>query len=324
MAKAKDIQKRIRSIGSTKKITRAMEMVSATKMRRAVEAVLKTRSYANLSWATVLNLSQAINNSTGNLHPLFQKRQQVKKVAIVLITSNRGLCAGYNTAIIKKAHESIKKHHLKDGNLETDVDFILIGKKGQAVYRYYGYKIVAEFTKQDIITSAREAVPVGGMIIKDFLSGKYDKVMVAYTDFISAVKQVPRIKQILPIDIGTRDEYLGIVGEDSRLKIDQKFIKDKEEKYLKTEKFNFEYLFEPNAEEVLDDMLPRLIEIQLYQALLEANASEHSARMSAMNQATNAAGDLVDELTLSYNKARQATITSELAEISAGANALSE
>ena len=162
------------------------------------------------------------------------------------------------------------------------------------------------------------------MIISDYLSGKYDKVMVAYTDYISAAKQIPRVKQLLPIDITAQDEYLGIVGQDTRLGLDKKFIKTKESKHLGDEQFVYEYTFEPSPKEVLDEIIPRLIEVQLFQALLESNASEHSARMTAMQQATDAAGDLVNELILSYNKERQASITAEIAEISAGANALAD
>ncbi len=315
MANTRDIKRRIKSIGNTKKITRAMEMVAAVKMRKAIEAVLRTRSYANLSWATVLNLSQAMNGQTEEIHPLLTKRKEVKKVAVVLITSNRALCGAYNSAMINKAHQSVKEN-------PDQTEFILIGKKGQVIYKYYGYEIAADFPKSDLINEVSEAVPISQMIIKDFLSGKYDKIMVAYTDFISASKQIPRIKQLLPIDIASQDEYLGIIGEDSRLGVDKKFIEEKEKRYLAEGKFKFEYTFEPSPAEVLDEMLPRLIDIQLYQALLEANAAEHSARMNAMHQATEAAGDMVNELTLFFNKARQASITREIAEISAGANAL--
>ncbi len=148
--------------------------------------------------------------------------------------------------------------------------------------------------------------------------------MVAYTDFVSAGKQVPRVKQLLPIDISTQDEYLGIVGKDTRLGVDKELVDEKQKKYLENKKYVYEYTFEPSAAEVLDEMIPRLIEVQLFQALLESNASEHSARMNSMHQATDAAEDMVRELTLFYNKARQATITAEIAEISAGANALAE
>jgi len=322
MAKGKEIQQRIKSIGSTKKITRAMEMVSASKMRKAVEAVLRTRTYANLSWATILNLSESAKN--GEIHPLLKKRDEVKRIAIILISSNRGMCGSLNTALIAKAQKSIEKYQTKDGKTTIETDFILIGKKGEAVYRYFGYNIAAQFPKEDLVDEIKEAIPVSKLIISDFLNGKYDKVMVAYTDFVSASKQIPRVKQILPVDIETQDEFLGIIGQDSRVGSSKEFIKGKEEKYLKTEKYSFEYTFEPNPREVLDEMIPRLLEIQIYQAMLESNASEHSARMAAMHQATEAATDMVNELTLFYNKARQAAITNEIAEISAGANALAE
>lgn len=325
MANAKEIQHRIKSINNTKKITKAMEMVAASKMRKAVEAVLKTRTYANLSWTTVLHLSQAVNLR----HPLLDKKNNngkekddtANKVGIILITSNRGLCGGFNTAVINKVHESIKLHQTKEN---IDTDFILIGKRGAAVKKYYDYNISAEFPKEDIISEVKEILPISKLVIDDYLEGKYDKIMVAYTDFINAGKQVPRVKQLLPVDITKEDDYLGIVGEDTRLGIDKEFVESKKEKYLQDKDFSYEYLFEPNPKEVLDEMIPRLIEVQLFQALLESNASEHSARMTAMHQANEAAGDLVNELTLYYNKARQADITAEIAEISAGADSLAK
>jgi F-type H+-transporting ATPase subunit gamma len=304
MPSTRDIKRRIRSIGNTKKITRAMEMVAAAKMRRAVEAVLKTRRYANLSWATVLNLSQAAGFE---LHPLLQKRAVAKKIAVILITSNRGLCGGFNSAMVKKVQESIIKHPGGDGK-PIQTEFFLLGKKGAAVYKYYKYNIIADFPKEDLIDDLAEAIPVAKLVIKDYLEGKYDKIFIAYTDFISAIKQIPKVRQLLPFDIKENKEFL-------------EMFKDQASERA-TESGTIEYLFEPSPAEVLDEMLPRLIEVQLYQAMLESNASEHSARMSAMRQATDAAGELVDELTLFYNKARQASITREIAEISAGANAL--
>lgn len=296
-----------------------MEMVAAAKMRKAIEGVLKTRTYANLSWETVLNLSASLNVE----HQLLSKGKEKskKRVAMILITSNRGLCGGYNSNIINKAHESIKRNEAKEG-IETD--FIVIGKKGTAVHKYFGYNVEAEFPKADIISEVKEVYDVSKMVINDFLSGKYDKVMVAYTDFVNASKQVPRVKQLLPVDIEAEDSELGVVGADTRVGLDKEFTKEKEEKHLKGDKYSYEYTFEPSPKEVLDEMIPRLIEVQLFQALLEANASEHSARMTAMHQANDAAGDLVADLTLYYNKARQASITNEIAEIAAGAEALSE
>jgi len=314
MAKTKEISRRIKSITSTKKITKAMEMVAAAKMRRAIEAVLKTRTYANLSWETVLHLSKTISSQYGRaLHPLLTKRAQINKVAIILITSNRGMCGGYNTGIINKVKESIKKHS------QVPVEFILVGKKGTTIYSQ-NQMVAAEFPKHDLISDPKEAVPIVKLAIDDFLQGKYDKVFVAYTDYVNAVKQIPRVKQLLPVDIETEDEYLGIVG-DPKVSVSKGLVEEKKKKHLMPEA-GYEYIFEPGPEEVLDKMIPRLLEVQVYQALLEANASEHSARMSAMHQATEAAGDMISELTLFYNKARQAGITAEIAEISAGANAL--
>lgn len=315
MAKTKEIQRRIKSVNNTKKITKAMEMVAAAKMRKSVEAVLKTRTYANLAWTTVLNISGSLEDGK-NLHPLLHVRPETKRVAIILISSNRGLCGSFNTNIINKAVAGIKKH----GDIETD--FILLGKKGLAVNSRYGYNVVAEFDKLDFVSEIKEVMPVARLAMDDYLNGKYDKIFVAYTDFVSATKQIPRVKQILPIDINVDEEYLGVVGRDERVGTTKEYIAEKEAKYLKDSEYNYLFTYEPSPRAVLDQMVPRLIEVQLFQALLESNASEHSVRMASMHQATEAATDIVKELVLFYNKARQATITSEIAEISAGANAL--
>jgi F-type H+-transporting ATPase subunit gamma len=315
MAKTKEIKRRIRSVNNTKKITKAMEMVAAAKMRKSVEAVLKTRTYANLAWLTVLDIAGA-SDSGKNLHPLLNVSEKTEKVAMILISSNRGLCGSFNSNIINKAVKSIERH----GNIDTD--FIVVGKKGLAVNSRYNYNVVAEFDKVDFASEIKEVIPVAKMAISDFLNKKYDKVFVAYTDFVSPSHQVARVKQILPVDINTEDEYLGVVGPDEKIGSDKNFISEKEAKYLRDNGYKYIFTYEPNSEEVLDHMLPRLIEVQLFQALLESNASEHSVRMAAMHQATEAANDLSEELVLSYNKARQAAITSEIAEISAGANAL--
>ncbi len=322
MAKIKEIKSRIKSVNNTKKVTRAMEMVAASKMRKAVERVLSTRTYANSSWEILLNLANSINVSS-TPHPLLTKRGDITKIGIVLITSNRGLCGGFNTTLISKVISSIKKHQ-ESTKTKVETDFILLGKKGMSVYRNYGYNIAVDFPKIDITPEFREVIPVSKIIIEGFLSNKYDKIMVAYTDFVSTANQIPRVKQLLPIDITSDEEYLGIVGQDTKTGLNKDFIKEKEEKHLKSGSFKYEYIFEPSPEEALDEIIPRLVEIQLYQALLESNASEHSARMTAMHKATESASDMVQELTLFYNKARQATITAEIAEISAGAEALNK
>jgi F-type H+-transporting ATPase subunit gamma len=289
MASTKEISRRIKSVSSTKKITKAMEMVAAAKMRKAIEAVLKTRTYANLSWELVLRLAKMADGNLEISHPLLAPRSEIKKVAIVLITSNRGMCGAYNAAIINKAKELIKQH-------DTETNFILVGKKGSTLYNQ-DYKVAAEFDKSDLLNNSKEVFPIITLVISDYLAYKYDKVFVAYTDFVNPVKQIPRVKQLLPLE-----------------------FEEAEANNLE----NNDYTFEPNPAEVLDVLIPRLLEIQLLQAFLEANASEHSSRMTAMHQATEAASDMESELTLFYNKARQASITSEIAEISAGANALAE
>ncbi len=316
MAKTKEISRRIKSVSSTKKITKAMEVVAAAKMRKAIEAVLKTRTYASLSWEMVLHLAKLEKNSHESLHPLLKPRKKIKKVAIILITSNRGMCGAYNSAVINKAKESIDKY-------PVETDFILVGKKGTIVHRQ-DYKVAAEFAKSDIITDAREIYPIVKMALSDYEAKKYDKILVAYTDFINPAKQIPRVKQLVPVEIDSNDEYLGVVGRDKNVNAKQEIADDKNKKSLNSENYTYEYTFEPSPREVLNKIIPRLVEIQLYQAFLEANASEHSASMTAMHQATEAASDMINELTLFYNKARQAGITAEIAEISAGANALAE
>jgi len=316
MAQTKEILHRIKSVSSTKKITKAMEMVAASKMRKAIDAVLKTRTYANLSWETFLHLAYLSKNNFEVLHPLLVNRPKINKVAVILITSNRGMCGGYNTAVISKAKEAILK-------LDVPTDFILSGKKGTVVHSQ-NYNVVAEFEKSDLLHNVKDIHPIIKLALSDYSSGKYDKILVAYTDFINPIKQVPMVKQLLPIDIEAESHYLGIVGEDPNIGVSKELIAEKSKKHLNSENFVHDYTFEPSPSEVLDLIIPRLLEIQLLQAFLEANASEHSSRMTAMHKATEAAGDMVSELTLYYNKARQASITAEIAEISAGANALAE
>lgn len=315
MAKTKEISRRIKSVSSTKKITKAMEMVSVSKMRKAIEAVLKTRTYANLSWETILHLAKT-DKRIKSLHPLLKSREKIERIAVILITSNRGMCGGYNSAVMAKVKDSIKKH-------DVPTDFIIVGKKGLGLHSQ-GYEITAEFEKSDLLDGIKDVYPIVKMVLDDYSSGKYDKIFVAYTDFVNPVKQIPRVKQLLPVEVDKSDEYLGIIGRDSKVAVSQELIKEKQQKHLGVDGAVLEFLFEPSPSEVLDLMIPRLLEVQLYQAFLEANASEHSARMTTMHQATEAATEMVSELTLFYNKERQAGITAEIAEISAGANALAE
>jgi len=302
MPAAREIRRRIKSITNTKKITKAMEMVAASKMRRAVNNVLATRSYANLAWQVVLNLAQ---KTESQYHPLLQIRP-VKKIGIILISSNRGLCGGFNNQIATKTIKEIQKY--LGQNIETEV--ITLGKRGRDIIRRYNLNIVADFIKQDLTTSITQISALSHLILEDFISGKYDKIILAYTDFVSSIVQKPRLKQLLPLE-PERDEYLGTMG-----KIQATSSK------LPAPSYQYEYLFEPDPDEVLKNLLPRLIEMQIYQAVLESDASEHSARMMAMRNATEAAGDMILDLTLAYNQARQAGITKEIAEIAGGKAAL--
>lgn len=294
----RDIKRRIKSVGNTKKITKAMEMVSAAKMRKAVVKVLATRSYADLAWETVLNLARKIDTRH---HPFFQEKKEVKNVAIVLISTNRGLCGSFNANLVAKVIESIKIHEPQS----RVTDIITCGIKGRDEARRRGLNLIADFDKEDITQDSMDIRPIAHLVIKDFMACKYDKVFVAYTDYESALKQLSYVKQLLPI-VGEIDERLGhIVHEKDRVEeIDIEYVS--------------EFIFEPGRQQVLDAFLPRLVEVMVYQAILESEASEHSARMMAMKNASEAAEEMLGDLTLAYNKARQSGITADLADISGG------
>ncbi len=293
----RDIKRRIKSIGNTKKITRAMEMVAAAKMRKAVSSVLSSRSYASLAWQLVYRLAL---KADAKYHPLLRKHSVVKKVGLVLITSNRGLCGGFNAQIIQKAVNYFKK---KNGQAVA-VELITLGAKGRDFMMKRHYALAADFLKAETNLAAAEIRPLAKLLINDYLSGKFDQIAIAYTDFISALVQKPRIMELLPLAAELGDSDLGqISGQQiEELPAD----------------LTLEYLFEPSPNQVLADLLPRMLEMEIYQAVLESTAAEHSARMVAMRNATEAAGDMINGLTLAFNKARQALITSELADISGG------
>lgn len=305
MAQSRDIQRRIRSVRSTRKITKAMELVAAAKMRRAITKVLATRAYSDLSWQTVLHLAEKVDK---NQHPFFAKREPVKKTGIILVSSNRGLCGSFNVQLVNKVMQSITLHHPQ----KVATELITFGSRGRTEARRRRLNLVADFIKQDVTQNITDIRPMASLVIDDFLSGKYDRVFLAYTDFISSLRQVPHVKQLLPIEPYI-DERLGHINHEAK------------EKFDKIEADNFaEFLFEPNISDVLLAFLPRLVEVQIYQAVLESEASEHSARMLAMRNASDAALEMIDFLTLAYNQARQAGITAELAEIASGSLALQE
>jgi F-type H+-transporting ATPase subunit gamma len=226
---------------------------------------------------------------------------------LVLVTSNRGLCGGFNAQIIQKTLEYIKSQQLEK---EIAIELVVLGRKGRDFMIKRGQRLVAEFEKLDITTNITEIRPIARLLINDYIAGRFDKVVLAYIDFISTLIQKPRILELLPITrMQEEDKYLGkAVREESR------------EATIKTDKFlaSFEYIFEPSPDKVLNELLPRLLEMQIYQAILESDAAEHSARMVAMHNAADAASEMITDLTLAFNKARQASITAELADISGG------
>ncbi len=330
----KTIKRRIKSIGNTRKITKAMEMISAVKMRRAVANVLATRSYAHLAWQMLLDVAK---KTDVRLHPLLRQRP-VKKIGLILITSNRGLAGGFSSKLLQETDKFIKE-------AGQQVEVILLGKRGRKIYKNFGHTVAAEYDKIDLTAKIEEILPMAKMTIAEYINGKYNKLCVAYTDYVSAIKQIPRVKQILPLEASAviPPTYVGgILGGDGLLgqagaegngnsprpplgkrgmltRLSPSSQEGDEEGVAEA---GIEFLFEPQPARVLDMLIPRLVEMQIYQAILESDASEHSARMLAMRNASDAAEDIIKELNYTFNKARQSAITQEIAEICGGAAAL--
>lgn len=289
------IRRRIKSVKNTRKITKAMELVAASKMRRAVASVLGTRPFAGLAWETVRSVARITDSSA---HPLLAARAEIKSVLLVLFTSDRGLCGGFNGKMLKEAIKAIGAQG------QVTVDVLTVGKRGADVMRRAGKNIVASFVDLTNNPKYQDVRPISRLILDEYQSGKYDKVIVGYTDYISALTQKPNLVDLLPLHTPELPPPLTppqAGGERAQ---------------------NTEYIFEPSPMEVLDALLPKIVETMIWQALLESAASEHSARMMAMRNASEAAGDMIDALTFSFNQARQAGITREIAEISSGKAAL--
>lgn len=294
------IKRRIKSVTNTRKITKAMELVSASKMRKAVNAVLMSKPYSKLAWEAIRSIGKKVDTS---MHPLLRDTQKTERVLMLLLSSDRGLAGGYNTNIIKTAMQEIRQ--LGEG---VEIDTICIGKRGADAMKRAGRPILASFTEITNNTKFEEILPIGRMVIHEFSKGTYDRVVLVYTDFISAIAQKPVILELLPLGGEDAVKGLGEVGG--------------EEAKGKRQEVRVDYKFEPSPQAVLDRVLPRLIETMVYQAVLEAAASEHSSRMLAMRNASDSAEEMIDDLTFTFNQARQAGITQEIAEISSGKAAL--
>jgi len=313
----REIRRRIKSINSTKKITRAMEMVSAAKMRRATSAVMAIRPYAHSAWSVLTNLARAFEQyGTGLLEV-----REVKSILMIVVSTNRGLCGAYNTNLLKKLkHEIANPERLKINrmgartieskisNEELKIDYITIGKKGDNMVKKLGGNIIATFPDLAFQPKPQDVRPLSNIVMEEYLKKTYDKVVIVYTDFISAINQQTKIRQVLPVSKIDIEKQLAEIDQHAK------------EYGLKEPKV--EYKIEPSPKDVLTHIFPRLIEMQVYHAIQESNASKESMRMLAMRNATDAAGEMVDGLTLMYNQLRQSKITQEIAEISAGAAAI--
>ncbi len=302
-----EIKRRIRSIGSTRKITKAMELVSSVKMRKATQAVLSSRPYTNAAWEMLVNVAKRTDASK---HPLLRKTSPVANVAVIVVSSNRGFVGSLNSQLLSAVDGYLRA---LPGQVVTP-SVMLLGTKGRSLHTQFHHDVAAEFVKDDVVTDSIHVRPVAKMAIDGFVAGKYDQVVVAYVDYVSSLVQKPRVRQILPLTpIDLQENHLGLFDRGER---EQVLAEEA------AEERTFEYAFEPNADTVLETLLPRLVEMQIFRAVLETNASEHAARMLAMRNASDAAEELIDDLTLTFNQARQAAITQDLAEISASRAAL--
>ncbi len=301
MSSTRDIKRRIQSVKNTQQITKAMEMVAASKMRKSQEAALVARPYAERALEILNNVSQ---KTEPKKHSLLEKRE-VKKICLLVVTSDKGLCGGLNSAVIKKTQKFI------DLNKDKEIALITIGKKARDAFKKK-CNIVAEFNNIGDTVELLETTPISKMVIKDYCQGKYDQVIAVYTNFVSTLVQKVTCRQIMPI---TRKSLEEIVEEIEEMKPNMK---------PEIPTGEIEYKFEPSPEEVLKKLLPALLEIQAFHIILESNASEHSARMVAMKTATDSAKEMLDDLNLTYNYVRQQGITNQITEISAGVAAMEE
>ncbi len=290
MAGSKEIKRRIKSVKNTKKITKAMELVAASKMKRAVASTLASRAYSRYSWEVLESVSQAL---TENSHPLLTPRSGNRSL-VVLISSNRGLCGAYNAQIIRAVLSMLREKS------DESIEFVTVGRKGDAALRRIGQTITASFTELPETITLSSAIPIANLIFESFKSNSYDKVYVAYTDFKSALSQKPVIRQLLPVK---KEDILQEIEE----------LKNEAPHETQTD-----YVFEPSYNVLIESLVEKIARMQVYQMLLESAASEQSSRMVAMKNASEAAGEMIDDLTLVFNKARQANITQEISEISAG------
>lgn len=295
MANLKEVRNRITSVNSTQQITKAMKMVSAAKLKRATNAIVELRPYAEKLKDILANLSASLEDG---ISPFLQPREPVR-VLIVVVTSNRGLAGAFNTNAIKATNVLVSEKY-QEQYRAGNVSIVAIGKKGQEFYQRRNYKVVGNNNEVYSDLNFINVSKITESIMQGFLNGDYDRVELVYNHFRNAAVQVLTTEQLLPVPMAAPVET--------------------KEKDLTT--VQVDYILEPSQEEIVAQLIPKNIKIQLYRAVLDSHASEHGARMTAMDKATENAGELLKSLKLAYNQARQAAITTELTEIVSGAAAL--
>jgi len=295
MANLKEVRNRIKSVTSTQQITKAMKMVSAAKLKRATNAIVQLRPYANKLKELLANLSASLEDGSS---PFLVERAP-NKVLVIVVTSNRGLAGAFNTNAIKTANNLIAEKYgeqLRAGN----VSIVAIGKKSQEYYQRRKYNVIGNNNDLYLDLNFENTSKITESIMHGFLVGDYDRVELVYNQFKNAAVQILVAEQLIPVP-------------KPEVKAQQKDVKATQ----------VDYILEPSQEQIVEQLIPKNIKIQVYKAVLDSNASEHGARMTAMDKATDNAGELLKALKLSYNQARQAAITTELTEIVSGAAALS-
>jgi F-type H+-transporting ATPase subunit gamma len=288
MAGAKEIRTKISSINKTRKITRAMEMVAASKMRKTQDRMRASKPYANKIYDVVKHIARA---NSEYRHPFISERE-VKRIGVIVVTSDRGLCGGLNSNLLRETIRTIRSW--KEQGKEVDVT--VIGRKGQAFFKRVGGNILGSIEHLGDTPGINDFIGIVKVMIDSYYNGSIDALHIVYNEFVNTMTQTPMVKQLLPLP--------------------------KSEDDSNTMGHHWDYIYEPDAKDLLDDLLERYIELQVYQGVVENIACEQAAKMIAMKNATDNAGELIKEFQLAYNKARQAAITQELAEIVGGAAAL--
>ena len=297
MASSREMKLRIRSVKNIAQVTRALEAVSAAKVRKAVQALAATRSYAAKAWQVLLHVTGQPGHS--KLHPLLTERPDPQNALVIVMTADRGLAGAYNTNVIRYVLSRFDKYRIP-------VKYVTVGRKGRDLLLRLRKPVLADFSNLPATPKYGTVSAIGRLVVDEFEKGEVDEVYLIYTDFVSMSRQLTTVKKLLPLAL---DDTQGRVEDFGQTQPGAAAAS---------------YDYEPGQHEILDEMIPRFTALQVYQAVLESQASEHAARMIAMRNATDNAKELVGALQLAYNKVRQQAITNDILDIVGGANALAE